>query len=129
MAPNGHYCYQRATISIASAKMDRLNITDTMHCAITTRRIFLAFDLHTRHLNSYAYNEREADEIPIIWKRIIWKLESRVVGPGFLAIEFVRVVASKGHLDKTHEMRSVTSANNFTIVSIECPPILNIVSS
>ena len=39
--PNGHYCYQRATISIASAKMDSLNITDTMHCTMTTRRIFL----------------------------------------------------------------------------------------
>jgi len=39
-APNGHYQY-RATIMIASIKMDVLNITDTMHRTITTRRIFL----------------------------------------------------------------------------------------
>jgi hypothetical protein len=39
-ARNGHYQY-RATIIIASIKMDVFNITDTMHCTITTRRIFL----------------------------------------------------------------------------------------
>ena len=39
-APNGHYRY-RATIIIASIKMNVLDITDTMHCTITTRRIFL----------------------------------------------------------------------------------------
>jgi hypothetical protein len=52
------------------------------------------------HLNSHAYNECETDEIPIIWTRIIWKLESRIVGPSFLAIKFLCIVASKGHLDK-----------------------------
>jgi hypothetical protein len=35
-APNGHYQY-RATIMIASIKMDVLNITDTMHRTITRR--------------------------------------------------------------------------------------------
>ena len=39
-APIGHYRY-RATIIIASIKMDVLIITDNMHWTITARRIFL----------------------------------------------------------------------------------------
>ena len=38
---DGHYRYLRATIVIASIKLDKLSMNDTMHCTITTRRIFL----------------------------------------------------------------------------------------
>jgi len=35
------YTYRRTTISIAGTKMDVFNMTDIMHCKITTRRSFL----------------------------------------------------------------------------------------